>query len=299
MSLIESAKHRTRQMMDVSARMYREVTSPMRRLPDFLIIGAQRCGTTSLYFYLSEHPNVVSAATKEVHFFDDRYDKGMGWYRAQFPTSVYKYLSAPMRRYGFLTGEATPSYLFHPYAPKRISQALPRAKLIVILRNPVDRAYSQYWLRSTVSDETLSFEDALRTEEERIAAERQKLETDERQKDTFRRYSYLTRGIYVDQLQHWMSYYPKEQFFILRSEDFYKDPSTIVRQTLEFIGAPNADMLASKEFKQYRTAQKTGYLYDQKPPKMKPETRAYLVDYFKPHNARLYEFLGRDFGWDK
>ncbi len=172
-------------------------------------------------------------------------------------------------------------------------------KLIVLLRNPIDRAYSHYWLRTTLGDETLSFEDAIHAEEERIAAERERVLADENHRDTYRRFSYLSRGIYVDQLQHWMSYYPKEQFLILQSEDLYREPAGVTKQTLEFLGVPGQEIEMSKEYKQYRLARKTGYKEKKKAPKMDLQVRKYLHDYFKPHNARLYEFLGRDFGWNE
>lgn len=299
MTIIDEAKHQTRNFLELTTQTFRGMTSSIRGLPDFLIIGAQRCGTTSLYYYLTEHPNIFPSSVKEVHFFDDSFTKGMHWYRAQFPTIVEKYYIERIRKHGFLTGEATPSYLLHPHAPKRIFQVMPKAKLIVLLRNPVDRAYSHYWLRTTLGDETLSFEDAIHAEEERISEARERLLADENYHDKHRRVSYLSRGIYVDQLRRWMNYYPKEQFLILRSEDLYSDPAGITKQALEFIGVPGQEINTNKEYKQYRLGRKRGYLNKEKPPKMSPDTRKYLLDYFKPHNAHLYEFLGRDFGWDE
>ncbi len=299
MKIIDEAKHHTRNLLELSTQTYREMTSSIRCMPDFLIIGAQRCGTTSLYYYLTEHPNIGPSSVKEVHFFDDAFTKGIRWYRAQFPTTLQKYYSEHIRRYDFFTGEATPSYLFHPHAPKRIVQILPKVKLIVLLRNPVDRAYSHYWLRTTLGDETSTFEDAIRAEQERIVGEQEKLLVDEHYRDTYRRFSYLTRGMYVAQLQRWMSYYPREQFLILKSEDFYRDPGGVTKQVLQFIGVPAEVVKISKEYKQYRLGRKTGYRNKEKPPTLDPKIRKYLLDYFKPHNARLYQLLGRDFGWDE
>ncbi|GAC1378897.1 MAG: hypothetical protein NVSMB33_03620 [Ktedonobacteraceae bacterium] len=299
MNMISDAKQHTRGFLNFSTQTYRAVTSSIRLLPDFLIIGAQRCGTTSLYYYLTEQPYIFPASIKEVHFFDDRFMKGINWYRAQFPTSVQKYWNERISKHGFLTGEASPSYLLHPHAPKRIAEALPAVKLIVLLRNPVDRAYSHYWLRTTLGDENLSFEDAISAEQERIAAEQEQVLTDENRRDTYRRFSYLTRGIYVDQLKRWMGYYPKEQFLILRSEDLYSNPAKVTGQTLEFLGVAGQEIELRKEYRQYRLARKTGYLEKKKPPQMESHVRKYLSDYFKPHNARLNEYLGRNFEWDE
>ncbi|HLX39300.1 MAG TPA: sulfotransferase domain-containing protein, partial [Ktedonobacteraceae bacterium] len=220
-------------------------------------------------------------------------------YRAQFPTTVQKYYAAHIRKRDFLTGEATPAYLFYPHASERIAKVLPAVKLIVLLRNPVDRAFSHYWLLSRVNKEMLSFEEAIKREEALIDSERKNILMEaNRASQEYRQFSYLTRGMYVDQLQHWMKYYPREQFLLLKSEDMYSNPAETIRQTLDFLGLPNLEIKAQKEYKQYRLPQKSGYLNKEHPPKMKPETRQYLLDFFKPYNARLYEFSGRDFGWN-
>ncbi len=278
---------------------YRVMTSQMRLLPDFIIIGGQRCGTTSLYYYLTEYPGIARARIKEVHFFDDHFKEGLSWYRAQFPATFQKYYARQIRKEHFITGESSPYYLFYPPAPQRISAVIPQVKLIVLLRNPVDRAYSHHWLSKLEGHETLSFEDAIKCEEERLAGEHEKILADEHYESyNHRHYSYLARGIYVDQLKHWMNYYPREQFLILKSEDLYKDTETAFKQTLDFLGMPGKAHNSTIEFKQYREPHKIGYKNEEKPPKMDSKVRARLREYFKPHNARLYEFLGQDFEWD-
>ncbi|HET9919099.1 MAG TPA: sulfotransferase domain-containing protein [Ktedonobacteraceae bacterium] len=284
---------------------YRLITSNVRLLPDFLIIGGQRCGTTSLYYYLTEQTGIARTLKKEVHFYDDHYAHGLRWYRAQFPTTFQKYYTERIRKQHFMTGESSPYYLFHPLVPERLAAVTPQAKLIILLRNPIDRAYSQHWLTTLEGDETLPFEEAIEREEERVAGEMEKLiasgkiGNDGYKSYKLRHYSYLTRGIYVDQIQRWMNFFPREQFLILKSEDLYGNPTAIVKQALEFLGLPeSAARAGSQEFKQYREPNKKGYQNEQKPPKLKPEVRTRLVEYFKPHNARLYKFLDRDFGWD-
>ena len=284
---------------------YRLMTSNIRLLPDFLIIGGQRCGTTSLYYYLTAQTGIASTLKKEVHFYDDHYTDGLRWYRAQFPTTLQKYYAERIRKQLFITGESSPYYLFHPLVPQRLAAVTPQAKLIVLLRNPIDRAYSQHWLTTLEGDETLSFEEAIEREEERLAGVVEELLANDKAGNhgyrsyNLRHYSYLTRGIYVDQLQRWMDYFPREQFLILKSEDLYSDPAAIVRQTLEFLAVPDsATRIEHQEFKQYREPNKKGYQNDQKPPRMSLEMRKRLIEYFKPHNARLYALLGRDFGWD-
>jgi Sulfotransferase domain len=296
MNILKTAKTCTR----VSLKFYRVMTNYIRLMPDFLIIGGQRCGTTSFYYYLTEHPSIISASTKETNFFIKNFGKGPSWYRAQFPSSIQKQFVKNVLKQDFLTGEGTPYYLLYPHAPRRTFETVPHVKLIALLRNPVDRAYSQYWKEISEGFETWAFEDAIKGEHERIAGEREKMLQDEDYYSyNFRHFSYLLRGIYVDQLQNWMRYYPREQMLILRSEDLYKDPAAVVQQALDFLGVTNKQPNINKEFKNYKRPSKKGYKNKDNPPKMDPKTREYLIEYFRPHNARLYDLLGVNFGWDK
>ncbi|HET9919100.1 MAG TPA: sulfotransferase domain-containing protein [Ktedonobacteraceae bacterium] len=271
---------------------YRATTNWVRMMPDFIIIGTQKGGTTSLYHYLIEHPSIAPVYVKEPHFFDIFFSNGVPWYRAQFPSVVQKYYMQRVKQQPFITGEASPYYLFHPLVPRRIAAILPRTRFIVLLRNPVDRAYSQYQHQLRQPDvEPLSFEEALDREQERIAGEEEKLRRDGKYVSfNHRHYSYASRGIYMNQLPVWMKTFPRERFLIMRSEDLFANPKSIINQTLEFLNIPISDEQSKKEYKPFNDGGK----YEP----MKPETRARLVEYFKPHNARLYEFLDRDFGWD-
>jgi hypothetical protein len=257
------------------------LTTPWRVLPDFLIIGVMKGGTTSLFKYLVEHPQVAAPFRKEIKFFDSNYSFGLDWYRAHFP------LKSSMKP-GFLTGEASPYYIFHPTAPERIYAALPSAKLIVLLRNPVQRAFSHYQHMVRVGVEPLSFEDALDQEESRLAGEAAKISADPRYSTANHvRYSYLARGHYFEQLQKWYSLYPADHILVLKSEDLSQTPSVVFRQTLQFLS------LAPWEPKQYDAHNKGSYQG------MTPAAQARLTDYFRPHNQKLYELLGRDFGWEE
>src|SRR5437667_354107 len=229
---------------------------------------------------------------KDIHFFDRRFDKGLSWYRGHFPTRLGKYYSQRVRQQPFVTGEASPSYLFHPHAPGRVAQLLPGARLIVLLRNPVDRAYSQYFHAIELGHESLSFEEAIEGEEERTARERERILADERYySHAYKHRSYLTRGIYVEQLRAWMELFGREQFLILKSEDFYADPAGTLKQVLAFLQLPETEPLPNKRaYEQFNTNAYSG---------MDPALRQRLSEYFRPHNARLYDYLGVDFGWDR
>ncbi|MEW6729732.1 MAG: sulfotransferase [Acidobacteriota bacterium] len=266
----------------------RELTGPLRLMPDFLVIGAQKCGTTSLYHYLVSHPHIMSPSEKQMHFFDNNFSKGLSWYRTHFPSSLYRYYLKHIHKQGFITGEATPYYIFHPLAPQRIQKHLPNAKLILLLRNPVDRAYSHYNHEVRKGTETLSFTDALDREEERLAGEREKMLVQENYYSfNHQHYSYLARGVYIEQLEYWFNYFPKEQFLILKSEDFYTAPGATLKQILNFLHLPEWQL---PKYENYNVG---------KYQKMDDHIKARLRAYFAPHNEKLYQLIGRDFGWER
>lgn len=272
--------------------LYRRLTCHLRVLPDFLIVGAQKCGTTSLYRNLVGHPSIVPARIKEVHFFNNSHNYfqgGVGWYKAHFPTFLRKYYITHFRRKDFLTGEASPFYMYHPHAPRRISELLPEAKLIVILRNPVDRAYSHYHHEVERGCETVSFEDAIRLEEERLRGEFDKLMQDEHYTSwKYNHNSYLLRGVYVDQIKRIHTYFDKSQVLILKSEDFFRDSQATIEKILQFLGLPPWQ---AGDFKKANVGS-----YQKK---MDTAMRSQLIRYFEPHNHRLYDYLDINFGWDK
>ena len=232
----------------------------MGALPDFVIIGAQKCGTTSLYHLLTRHPLVEPAASKELHFFDSLYDEGIEWYRECFPLPKWKDGRTT------ITGEATPGYLFHPLAPERMAKMVPEARLIALLRNPVDRAYSQYHQRVRKGRETRSFEEA-------VGAENPDTE-------------YLARGIYVDQLLRWSRFYDRDQMLVLKSEEFFERPLDILKLVLNFLDLPEWQPDV------WEIRKKGGYEEG-----IDPSVRRRLEEYFEPHNQRLYEYLGVEFRW--
>jgi hypothetical protein len=255
---------------------YRTLTGKLRMLPDFIVIGGQKCGTTFLYRYLSAHPTILPSTRKEVHFFDLNFSKGMNWYRSHFPLKFFKG--------GFFTGEASPAYLFYPYVPQRIKNVLPQVKLIALLRNPVDRAYSHYQHEVRWKRETLSFEEALAQESERIQGGL----VNDQPTLAYHHFSYLKRGLYAEQIPYWLDVFPREQLLILRSEDLFENPAGIFREVLTFLRVPAWELPAD-----YAIPNRS------KGDPISPEVRRQLVDYFHSHNRRLYELLGRDFAWDR
>jgi hypothetical protein len=245
------------------------------RLPDFVVIGAQKCGTGFFYRLLTRHPNVEPAAAKELHFFDrqEHFSKGIEWYRRFFPTLM------PEDGQKSITGEGSPSYLIDRHAPERLAGAVPEARLIVLLRNPVDRAYSHYHHVMRNGKETRSFEEAIEEGRARL------LEEDNEPSRPGLAESYLRRGIYVDQLLRWREFFGDEQMLVLKSEDFFKRPQESLKLVQSFLEVP------------YREPELPPHRAKPRYEPMDPATRRQLEEFFEPHNRRLYDYLGVDFGW--
>jgi hypothetical protein len=227
--------------------------------PDFVVIGGKKCGTTFFYDLLTQHPYVEPAASKELHYFDTLFDEeSVEWYRRCFP--------APRWRDGrrTITGEATP-YMSSRSAPERMAKVVPGVRLISLLRNPVDRVYSDYQqVARKRRREPRTFEEAVGDE------------TSE----------YLTRSVYVDQLLRWSEFFGREQMLVLKSEDFFERPADALRLVFEFLDLPDWEP-EEAEIRNRGTYTEN----------MDLATRRRLEEYFEPHNRRLYEYLGVDFGW--
>lgn len=257
--------------------VFRKITSHFRMLPDFLIIGAQKAGTTSLYNYIVQHPDVVEAHQKEVMFFDENYFKGINWYKSFFPINITKKI----------TGEATVYYLYHPLVPKRVYNAIPSVKLIVLLRNPVDRAYSHYHQQHRRGWEDMSFEDATKEEEKRLDGEEEKINANpDYVSYNHKTFSYLDRGIYVDQIERWFKFFPKEQFLILDTNELENYPQETLNKIFIFLRIREHKI---KNLKRLNVGTQK---------EMNPKTREYLLEYFRPYNQRLEKLLSRKFDWD-
>lgn len=248
------------------------------REPDFLIIGAQKSGTSSLYHNLCRHPHIRLAKQKEIHFFDDQYDKGLDWYKSHFPpVKLFK---------NILTGEASPYYLFHPYAAKRASLSYPRIKLIILLRNPVDRAYSHYHHNIRKGREKRSFEQAVTEESWLMRTEIDKFSRNPDYKSHIHKhFSYLARGVYINQIETWFNHFSENQFLILRSEDFFKHPEITTSTVLSFLGVKHMPL------KSFEIKNSSSY------PPMNHAIRKNLFHFFKPYNDQLKKRLGLDVCW--
>jgi sulfotransferase family protein len=257
---------------------YGRATARARPLPDFLILGAQKAGTTALYAYLRRHPAITGPSWKEVSYFDRHYVRGEAWYRGNFPNRS--------RARGKLVGEASPSYLFHPLGPERVRALLPGARLIALARNPAERAFSQYNHEVALGREPLSFEEALDAEEERLRDEVERLVADPRYfSRAWWSHTYKARGRYAQQLERWLAVFPQEQLLVVPTDDLGADPQGTHARVLEFLGAaPHRLDSYPRVFERRYAAMDSG-------------TRERLGAEFEEPNRRLYELLGRDLAW--
>ncbi|MDQ3640002.1 MAG: sulfotransferase domain-containing protein [Actinomycetota bacterium] len=272
-------------------------TQRFRPLPDFLIIGTKRGGTTSMYRYLREHPQVLplfpsanhlpmAEDMKGVHYFDSGGRHGVAWYRSHFPSVLSR--SVIERRHGAspVAGEASPYYLFHPKAAERAHRAVPDAKILVMLRNPVERTYSHYAEQRRNGVEKLSLEEALEAESQRLEGEEERLVRDPYYRSFAHEHqSYVAQSEYLRPLRRWTARFPAPQVLLLRSEDFFDAPSDVFGEVLSFLG------LSSIPLANVRPLNASG-----KSP-LSAATRRRLESHFESHILALEEYLGRDLQW--
>lgn len=268
----------------------RQRTDPRRPLPGALVIGGQRCGTSSLYKYLEHHPLLLASMRKEIEYFSTEYARGEAWYRAHFASRArHRWLGA---RHGTpaVAYEATPLYLFHPLAPARTAALVPNAKLIVVLRDPVERAWSHYHHEARRGREVRTFEAAIAEEPALVAAELSEIDANPfHSTKQLNNVAFVSKGRYAEQIERWLEHFPRERFLFLRTEDLFGDPAAIYREITAFLAVPAG---APPVF--------ANYSYPAGAPDrttMAPQTRSRLQSEFRPHNQRLYELIGRDMDW--
>ena len=249
-----------------SAHFHMKATTGFGHLPNAIGIGGTKCGTTSLFWYMRQHPDVSASRLKELHYFDDQFDKPIAWYRANF-SSVGR---------SALRFECTPGYLHHPLAPQRAASVVPHAKLIVLLRNPVDRAYSHYNQAVRQGLEALSFEEALEREEARLA----QLDPNAPVPPKHWAWSLKRRGFYAEALKRWLKHYDRQRFLILRSEDLFADPQRAMDEVFCFLG------LAARAVPDLRPQNDSEY------PAMSPGTRSRLEALYEGPNRTLKRLVG-------
>ena len=249
----------------------RRATAPLRRLPDFLVIGAMKSGTSTLFHHLARHPGVVHPYRKEAHYFGHghRAGRGLGWYRAHFPMRI--------GGGGGLTGEATPDYLFDPEVPARIHAAAPEARLVAILREPAARAVSHYHHEVRMGRETLPMAEAFALEDARLA---HAARLGEAGRETLTHASYRRRGLYAEQVARYHALFDPRRLLVLGTGELARDPAAAMARVFAFLGLPPAPVEAG--------AVRNSGGGASAPPEVLEELRAW----FAPHEAELVRVLG-------
>ena len=240
--------------------------------PNFLIIGQKKCGTTFLYSYLIKHPQILPSIQKEIHFWNNNFNLGLDWYLAHFPSIA--------TTQDFITGEASASYLNSPEIANNIAKFFANIKLIVLLRNPVERAISHYYMACRLGNEERSLEEAIFSKNQSIT-----------QKSAINSTSYLDDNCYLagsryfDLISQWMDVFPREQFLIIQSEDLFTNPASTVNQVFQFLG------VKSHHIPEYKKINSGSYS------SISESQIQVLRDYFRPHNQKLEQYLGMKFNW--
>ena len=259
------------------------ITSPLRVLPDFFVIGPGRTGTTSLFHYLDQHPSLSKSAYDELGFFDVNFHLGFHWYRSLFPSILTKF-RIKLKTNFFMTYDVTPSYVRRPWIARRIKKLFPNSKLIIILRNPIDKTYSHYYL-STTSGETRNFEEVIKKDMDDIS----KWNINSKDDNYFAtkvENSKLARGFYVEQLLPWFELFPKNQILIISSEELASNTKNVMSEIFKFLNLPDYKIPNIEKVNVSKYS------------KMNPDTRKILIDFFKPYNEELSNFSNIDFEWN-
>jgi len=216
--------------------------SGARKGPDIFVIGAQKAGTTSLHDYMSRHPQLLPPIVKEVHYFDQAYGKGIGWYNAHFPgadaaRAIEDRIGAPTFAF-----DTTPYYLFHPHASERIRRYQPNARLIALLRDPVQRSWSHYRYEKMRGFEALEPEAAFAAEAVRVPDPHHVYGDIAAARFMHQHYTYCARSEYDVQVERWLGIFPREQMLILRAEDLFSRPRETLARVWRFLGVAHFEL---------------------------------------------------------
>lgn len=257
------------------------LTPFLRIMPDFFLVGVQKGGTTSLFEALYQHPQIIPNKTKEMFYYgnSNNFKKGKSFYKQFFATEVHKNSCEKRVEKPCHAIDASTDSFDSKEAPQRIFADNSNAKIVIILRDPVERAYSQYKFSVKLGYEQASFEKALDLEEERIAS------GEAAHNYAFQRLGYKSRGIYCNYIKNWQNIFDSKNIFIASSEEFFKEPRIMYNKLTDFLGLENNKNAELKKLNQGSSE------------KMNPETQKMLSDFYKPHNEKLFKILNKRYDW--
>lgn len=266
---------------------YGRGTRSARAKPSVLIVGAQRSGTTSMYRALAQHPAVIkSRFHKGVHYFDTNYDRGVGWYVGHFPTRRRLRSAAKEAGVPAVTFESSPYYMCHPLAPARIAADLQDVRLIVLLRDPVERAYSAHSHELARSFETQDFRTALALEDERLRGEEERLRAEPGYvSHSHQHHAYRSRGEYVTYLRRLERLVGRSRMHVVDSHNFFTEPQPVFAEVLRFLSLPDHP---NTSFDRHNARSRLPLDHD---------LRVMLEEHYRPWNDELAAWWGRAPSW--
>jgi hypothetical protein len=289
--LKDRSPRRLKDVANWTTRTWGVATAGQRSSPDFLIIGAKRGGTTSLFQYLLRHPGILGLypqvrGVKSTDYFFANFARGERWYRSHFPTASYRQRLTDRLGHPTVSGEASPYYMWDSRIAARVHALAPAVKAIALLRDPVERAWSHYQERVHNGVEPLAFVDALAAETGRVEGELARMAADAAYySQAHDWYTYRARGVYQPQLENWTATFPREQLLVLRSEDMYADVQGVFDQVCAFLEVPTFRLPTTESFNAIARGS------------MPESAREDLREFYAPHNAALSRYLGRDLLW--
>ncbi len=263
------------------------VTWEQRVLPDVILAGVQRSGTTALFEALYRLPNVERPRRgKGSHYFSYNYVRGWQWFQSQFPTTAWSRRVEARVGQPLFCFDACPYYLFHPLAVERMAQALPEAKVMVMLRDPVRRAESHYHHSVSHGHENLGFAEALAREPARLAGEIERMARDwSYWSHSHEHHSYVAKGRYAEQLERLFRSYDRDRVMVIQSEAFYRDPTAVLARVTDWLGLQPISL--------DRRDDRNGHRYE----RMDDAMRRHLIEVYREPNQRLFELLGERYDW--
>lgn len=287
MSIRTAAPHHVKTLGRAVSIRVGSATSRRRQLPSFILVGAQRAGTTSFFRALQSHPLIHSANYhKGVNYFDVNYDQGSAWYQGHFPTTGHLQRRTKDVDGDPVTFEASGYYMFHPRAAERMARDLPDVRILMMLRDPVERAFSAWKHEHARGFETETFERALELEESRLAGEIERMCADDHyQSAKHRHQAYRLRGQYAEQLLRLREHFPADRIHAIESESFFEEPETTYSGVLDFLELPR---VMPDRFDRWNGRPSSPML---------ESTRDELHEHFAPHDRALGGLLGREPAW--
>jgi hypothetical protein len=264
----------------------RRIVGAPRAMPDFIVIGAQKSGTSSIFIYLRQHPRIIAPVFKELYYFDRHYDRGLAWYGCNFPAKSTVARLNDQRGAPHLTFEATATYIFDKDVPARIARDIETRKFIALLRNPADRAISAYWHARRLGRETRSLADALKADLDRYEAETLfEAGNGPKPPKAPPGPTYLRRGIYHEAITNWRRHFAAEEMLIIQSEVMFAHPGAVMARVFEFLDLPPVNDIDVEP-------QNVG-AYDD----TDRDTRRWLSEFYAPHTEKLSQISGASFSW--